>query len=491
MMKNFRYSRLSTVGIYGTMLLLLIGIATGLVFDLAAGRERIIQEKKALAVQQSQFLSQWFGTTIVSADYVLRGILDKISAQEVAGSANDLKTAQKFAPWLDKKRNTVPGVIGLGLYDELCVYRLAADTTKVGFKSNFSFCANPSITIRDQTYIEYVPADKSLSNNPAILVSRPRISEDGRFLGGAMAIFHLEELQGWLQSIELSGHDMLAVVDREGLILALNPAQPSSFGKHFISGEEMPSIGEERSSSSLIARSLLDGREHICGLSKIENIPLLCIVGFDLDDSLLEWRKRAWEIAGGFAGMLLLYSLALRAHLITVRQWYEMSDLAETDPLTGLANRRRLVLDGERELSRCQRNNGQMSLAMVDIDRFKSINDRWGHPTGDRVIQALANAMTASARKQDVVGRIGGEEFVIILAETDWQGASIKAEKLRETVQNEASALSDDKQTVRFAISIGVATLGSEDKSFADLLARADKALYMAKNNGRNQVVAL
>ena len=142
-------------------------------------------------------------------------------------------------------------------------------------------------------------------------------------------------------------------------------------------------------------------------------------------------------------------------------------------------------------MSRCQRNNGQMSLAMVDIDRFKSINDRWGHPTGDRVIQALANVMTASARKQDVVGRIGGEEFVIILAETDWQGASIKAEKLRETVQNEASALSDDKQTVRFAISIGVATLGSEDKSFADLLARADKALYMAKNIGRNQVVAL
>ena len=130
-------------------------------------------------------------------------------------------------------------------------------------------------------------------------------------------------------------------------------------------------------------------------------------------------------------------------------------------------------------------------MLMVDIDRFKSINDLWGHATGDRVIQAVANAMVALTRGQDVVGRLGGEEFLLILAETDGEGALANAERLRETIQNMTSVTSEDNQIVRFTISVGVTSSSPDDAAFADMLGRADKALYAAKNRGRNLVVAV
>ena len=127
----------------------------------------------------------------------------------------------------------------------------------------------------------------------------------------------------------------------------------------------------------------------------------------------------------------------------------------------------------------------------IDIADFTAINDTFGHATGDRVIQAVAGAMVEITREQDVVGRLGGEEFLLILTQTDGQGALASAERLRESIQNMDSVKSDDNQTVRFTISVGVTTYCRGDTTFAGMLGRADKALYAAKNAGRNQVVAV
>ena len=479
---------LSPIGIYGAMLVMLVGAAIWLGFDLVAGRARIIEERSVLAIQQSQFMSQWLGTTIVAADYVLRDVLEKVTPEEVSSSVGNEDEIQRLCPWLAKKLSTVPGAIGLGLYDDGCVYRLVADTTKIGLKSNMTFCATTPIVAENRAYTQYLPAAKSASNIPTIAVSRPRISVDGRFLGGALAAFHLAEFQRWIQSFPLGVHDVLAVADSDALIVAQNPPLPANLEMRIISLEDMPNLGQQRSSASLVAVSPLDGRTRVYGLSKAENIPLLCIVGFDLYDSLNEWRRRAWQLSCGFLGMMLLYALALREHLLTLRQWDRMRYLAAIDPLTGVANRRQLVLRGEEELARNRRYHGQMSLVMVDIDRFKAVNDRWGHATGDRVIQAVVEAMVEITREQDVVGRLGGEEFLLILTETDGQGALANAERLREKIQNMESVKSDDNQTVRFTVSAGVTTYCSGDVSFAGMLGRADKALYAAKNGGGNQV---
>ena len=482
---------LSTVGIYGTMLVMLLGAAIWLGFDMVLSREQIIQDRSALAVQQSQFMSQWFGTTVVAADYVLRDVLEKVAADEVSRSVADDAVVNRVSPWLAQKLSTVPEAIGLGLYDADCVYRLVADTTKIGIRSNLSFCATLPVVAENRAYTQYLPAAKSASNVPTIAVTRPRIAADGRFLGGALAAFHLGEFQRWIQSFPLDEHDVLALADSDAMIVAYNPPASACFEKRVISLEDLPNFGRQRSCASLIAVSPLDGRTRVYGVSKVENIPLLCIVGFDLQNSLHEWRRRAWQFGGGFLAMLLLYALALREHLLTLRQWDDMRDLAATDPLTGVANRRQLVLCGEKEMARSRRYQGQISLLMVDIDRFKSINDLWGHATGDRVIQAVADAMVDITRVQDVVGRLGGEEFLLILAETDGEGALANAERLRETIQEMASVTSDDNQIVRFTVSIGVTTSAPDDATFADMLGRADRALYAAKNAGRNKVVAV
>lgn len=250
-----------------------------------------------------------------------------------------------------------------------------------------------------------------------------------------------------------------------------------------------PSFGDQRGSASFIAVSPLDGRERIYGVSKVENIPLSIIVGLDEAHVLREWQQRAWQSSVGFFTLLLLLGLALNKELEALAQRDEMQKIATTDPLTGVANRRQLMLSGEMEIAKAIRYKYQAAVLMVDIDHFKSINDTWGHPTGDRVIQSLANGIVANVRNTDVVGRLGGEEFVVVLTSTDSEGAFILADRLREFIERSISVHSDDGSQVFFTVSIGVAGLENRASSFDKILGLADKALYDAKRRGRNKVV--
>ncbi len=125
---------------------------------------------------------------------------------------------------------------------------------------------------------------------------------------------------------------------------------------------------------------------------------------------------------------------------------------------------------------------------MLDIDHFKRVNDTWGHPAGDAVIRSVANACNNGLRITDTVGRLGGEEFAVLLPMTDLAGAIEIAERLRMRVA--ASPESWEGKPIHFSVSIGVATASEEVSDIATLIARADAALYQAKQGGRNQVVA-
>jgi diguanylate cyclase (GGDEF)-like protein/PAS domain S-box-containing protein len=162
--------------------------------------------------------------------------------------------------------------------------------------------------------------------------------------------------------------------------------------------------------------------------------------------------------------------------------------LASSDALTGLANRRTLMELGAKECLRATRFKHSLSVLMVDIDSFKAVNDNWGHSVGDRVICAVADICRQRIREGvDVMARLGGEEFVVVLPETSVANAHLVAESLRQAVQEQQVA-SEDGKRVQFTISIGVAALGTGGDSFEQLLNHADKALYKAKHTGRNQV---
>jgi diguanylate cyclase (GGDEF)-like protein len=129
-----------------------------------------------------------------------------------------------------------------------------------------------------------------------------------------------------------------------------------------------------------------------------------------------------------------------------------------------------------------------MALVLLDVDRFKSVNDRYGHPAGDMVLRAMAAILDASVREVDTAGRWGGEEFALVLAGTDLAGGTQLAERIRRAIQ-ETPVLLDDGTELRITASFGVASLPPSASS-EELLNAADEALYAAKEGGRNRVVA-
>ncbi len=141
------------------------------------------------------------------------------------------------------------------------------------------------------------------------------------------------------------------------------------------------------------------------------------------------------------------------------------------------------------ELGRSQRYGGKLSLLMVDIDHFKRINDSHGHRTGDLVLAAVSEQIRKALRETDVAGRLGGEEFAIMLPETNLGGAILVAERLRKQVATQAIDI-DDGQTVQCTLSIGVACLDNTITDLENLLHHADTTLYSAKNGGRNKVIS-
>jgi diguanylate cyclase (GGDEF)-like protein len=162
---------------------------------------------------------------------------------------------------------------------------------------------------------------------------------------------------------------------------------------------------------------------------------------------------------------------------------------AHKDPLTGVANRAALESTLQREVGLSRRHRLPLSVLMIDIDKFKGINDRHGHAVGDRVLQALTRGVADCIRTTDVLARYGGEEFVIVLPGTDTRGAQLLAERICRHVAGLACAV-PGAPALTFTISVGVASL-SGDSSCAELIDRADQAMYRAKHQGGNRVAVL
>jgi diguanylate cyclase (GGDEF)-like protein len=164
--------------------------------------------------------------------------------------------------------------------------------------------------------------------------------------------------------------------------------------------------------------------------------------------------------------------------------------MATMDPLTGAYNRRTFHEIAERELSRSRRGGRPLSIIMVDIDHFRALNEKYGVRAGDEVLQKIADIVRGALRKEDMLVRYGGEEFLVMLPDVPGPGAVVVAGRIRKSV--EADTLVVDTHRVAVTVSVGVsARLDEGPESIESLLGRADEALALAKQRGRNRVVAL
>jgi diguanylate cyclase (GGDEF)-like protein/PAS domain S-box-containing protein len=165
----------------------------------------------------------------------------------------------------------------------------------------------------------------------------------------------------------------------------------------------------------------------------------------------------------------------------------ELFHQASFDSLTGICNRRYFLTQAEGEMRRARRFGRDLSVMMIDLDHFKPINDKLGHATGDAVLAGVVKLALESLRQSDVMGRLGGEEFAVILPETGLAAAVDAANRLRQHIA-ETPVIASKKTAITCTVSVGVAHLKDEDGSIDDLLHRADDALYRAKDKGRNRI---
>lgn len=167
----------------------------------------------------------------------------------------------------------------------------------------------------------------------------------------------------------------------------------------------------------------------------------------------------------------------------------ELARLAATDALTGALNRRSFYLGGEREVDRARRYGHPLTALMLDLDGFKQVNDTYGHACGDRLLTDLAQRCQQQLRISDLLGRVGGDEFAVLLPETDLNGAGLVAERLRLAVESWEPL--EGRGPIEVSLSLGITALHAADNGLEDFLERADLALYEAKQSGRNRVVAV
>ena len=326
-----------------------------------------------------------------------------------------------------------------------------------------------------------------------ISFSRRISSSTGEFLGVAVASMRLAYFEQLFNSLDIGNDSTLSIINDDGILLAQKPHLINDpIGKNFAGRPNVMRILRE-GAGSFDSVSSVDHLQRLYTFSRVGNLPLTVIVALSGNEVFATWKRTAIVISGATGvlciGLLWLTWLLCRELRLRHHAEQELALLAATDALTGVANRRTLDQTLRHEWFRAQRSGQPLSVLMVDADHFKAFNDRHGHQGGDDALRAVAKVICANVRRPaDLVARYGGEEFSVILAETDNAGARQIAEKIRVAV--EQMPLVAGAETP-ITVSIGISTWTTEKEiSLEQLLFMADKALYQAKEGGRNRVVA-
>jgi len=322
----------------------------------------------------------------------------------------------------------------------------------------------------------------------AVVLSRRITGYDGRFLGVVVGSLRYSYFHDLFSKLTFAPEDSVSIFRRDGVVMMRQPFDLAAIGKNLGAKEGVRHILQTQSGSERF-RSGVDFIERLY-VWRNSDRPLVVVVGKSLDSIYGTWWRQTL-IIGGLVLVLSIFTIGATLFLtreISRRAAAEkqLSQLATTDGLTGVDNRRRF---DERILDEWRRGWQKLplSLLMIDADHFKAFNDLFGHQAGDQLLVRIAACIAESAKRPaDCAARYGGEEFVLLLPDTDLAGALEVAEGVRERIER----LSADKWAT--TVSIGVACLVPDMAGSPNaLIAAADKALYQAKEQGRNRCMAI
>jgi len=245
---------------------------------------------------------------------------------------------------------------------------------------------------------------------------------------------------------------------------------------------------------ALIALTTTMSNAHLRTLGFDMVFPILALLGLPLLEP--SWFNVGLSLLGlGFSVLMLLVARQINTYSTEALQLRQRNEIlikelelqASRDTLTGLVNRRYLLAEANQQLQAAHHASQTLALLIIDLDHFKQINDQYGHLAGDEVLVAVVDALKRNLRTGDCLGRLGGEEFALLMPKTTQAEAVETAERLRQAAA--AQQIKLQGQPLRQTVSIGIALLQKEDTSLSSLMHRADLAMYAAKTQGRNRVV--
>lgn len=493
----------------GWLALAVLTAATLATFTLLAWRD--LQTREQVAARQGHDTTWFIGRSISEKFRSYDRQLALISAEvDSTGDFNADSVWHLFTLAIQSN----PEVRSFGLYD--AQGHIVQHTDRRG--------GFPGISVADRDYFQQLRANPDMG----VFISAPFVSRvhgktiialarairdrNGVFRGAALAAVSSEafDLLGGLPN--LPAGSAIAIHRNDGINLFRAPLLPDQVGADMRTSPvftALAAIGHNPALPGIVPSGAdapaMDGPGRMLAYRALEDWPLVVVVGIPRTEIIAGWRhdwtRNAMLVGLALVGFSWLASIVqrqltgrLEAELALSRQELchraqveaELRRWATTDSLTGMANRRHFLEQCEREMERARRYERPLTVAIFDVDLFKRINDGFGHAVGDEVLRAIAATTAAILRDSDLSGRLGGEEFGLLLPETDLAGALDLAERLRFAVAT--TQVSSGGRPLSATISIGVAAMSGDDISVDTLFARADAALYRAKNAGRDRI---
>ncbi len=332
-----------------------------------------------------------------------------------------------------------------------------------------------------------INVDFDLANSDAwtIFINYRVFDYGGKFIGATGVGLTFNQVNAMIDKYESRYHRLVYFVDKDGrVVLSGHNAPKTGTDIHTTPGlDKIAAAAMSQGQNDGSFDYTQDGQTHLLNVRYISELNWYVFVE----------RVEEEAIAGVRHALYLNLAIALAVTIVVVGlvgltiNWFHrgLERMATTDKLTGLVNRQAFDLLLNQAIKHAQRVREPLSLMMIDIDHFKRINDQYGHLTGDKVIQTVADATAAAVRRSDVVCRWGGEEFLVMLGDCGRDAAQALAEKVRTQVESATGAVGT---AIKTTVSLGVAELLDTD-SENSFVSRADEALYEAKRLGRNQTV--
>ncbi len=330
---------------------------------------------------------------------------------------------------------------------------------------------------------------------PIIRLSRRLSLPDGSFAGVVVGSLGLAYFDDLFRKLTLDPASTISLLRTDGTMLTRLPFDRSAIGRNLAKTTLFKHVGLSSHSGTFETKVVRDGIARFFTYRKVGHLPLILSVGLSSDHIDAAWRRDT-VILGLVAALLVIAAAVLKRRLRRelgrrLEAEEALALQARTDSLTGLPNRRYFDETLLREWRRAQRTHSPLGLLMIDADHLKSYNDRFGHQAGDELLAALARSIAANTqRATDFAARYGGEDFVVRLTGPD----APRAAKLGERIRDAVEVLTDGPAGALFArmtVSIGVACIIPDARAIhQDLLGAADRALFGAKQGGRNRVVA-